>query len=58
MIEGILGTAEVEKLLGDPSKAASKLNWFPEISAQDMCSEMIKADLEVAKRLKFLKENE
>ncbi len=50
--------AEVEKLLGDPSKAASKLNWFPEISAQDMCSEMIKADLEVAKRLKFLKENE
>ena len=29
--------AEVETLLGDPSKARDKLGWSPEISAQAMC---------------------
>ncbi len=42
--------SEVESLLGDASKAKKELNWKPEISARDLCSEMVKADLEIAKR--------
>ncbi len=49
--------AEVETLLGDPSNAKNKLGWLPEITVQDMCSEMIQADLLEAKRIKLLKEN-
>lgn len=47
--------AEVESLLGDPSKAREKLGWVPEISVQEMCAEMVAADLQVAKRHAFLK---
>ncbi len=47
--------AEVETLLGNPAKAKEKLGWIPEITVQDMCSEMIKTDLEESKRKKFLK---
>jgi GDPmannose 4,6-dehydratase len=36
---------EVETLLGDPSKAKQKLGWVPEITAQEMCAEMVAADL-------------
>ncbi len=49
--------AEVETLLGDPSYAKDKLGWIPEITAQDMCSEMVQSDLKEAKRIKLLKEN-
>ena len=41
---------EVETLLGDPSKARLKLGWIPEITAQDMCKEMVARDLEEAKQ--------
>lgn len=47
--------AEVETLLGDPSKAKEKLGWVPEISVQSMCAEMVSEDLKVAKRHAFLK---
>jgi len=47
--------AEVETLLGDPSKAKEKLGWVPEIKVQDMCAEMVAADLKVAKRHALLK---
>lgn len=46
---------EVETLLGDPSKAKVKLKWIPEITAQEMCKEMVIADLEVAKRHALLR---
>jgi len=46
---------EVESLLGDPSKAKIKLGWLPEVGAQEMCKEMILADLEQAKRQSLLK---
>jgi len=46
--------AEVETLLGDSSKAKKNLGWIPEISAKEMCKEMIAADLKEAKRNKFL----
>jgi GDPmannose 4,6-dehydratase len=49
--------AEVETLLGDPSKAKTKLGWEPEISVQEMCEEMVKEDLIAAKRTQLLKEN-
>ena len=49
--------AEVETLLGDPSKAKNKLGWVPEITAQEMCSEMVQKDLKEAKRHRLLKEN-
>ncbi len=42
--------AEVETLLGDPTKAKEKLGWVPEISVQQMCEEMVAADLVSAKR--------
>ena len=41
---------EVETLLGDPSKAKAKLGWTPEITVQQMCAEMVAADLEEAKK--------
>jgi len=42
--------AEVETLLGDPSKAKKILGWEPEITVQEMCSEMVAEDLKSAKR--------
>lgn len=49
--------AEVETLLGDPGKAQEKLGWRPEITAREMCAEMVAADLEVARRHALLKAN-
>jgi len=47
--------AEVETLLGDPSKAKEKLGWVPEITVEEMCKEMIAYDLDNAKRHALLK---
>lgn len=47
--------AEVETLLGDPTKAKQKLGWVPEITAQEMCAEMVKEDLKSARRHALLK---
>lgn len=49
--------AEVETLLGDPTKAKEKLGWEPEITVQEMCAEMVAEDLKVAKRHALLKEH-
>ena len=49
--------AEVETLLGDPANAKNKLGWVPEITAQEMCSEMMRSDIIEAKRSKLLQEN-
>ena len=49
--------AEVETLLGDPRKAREKLNWEPEITAREMCAEMVAEDLKDAQRHAFLKAN-
>ena len=46
---------EVETLLGDPSKAKAKLGWVPEITVQEMCAEMMAADLAEAQRNALLK---
>jgi len=48
---------EVETLLGDPTKAKQKLGWVPEITAQEMCAEMVAADLAQARQHALLKAN-
>jgi GDPmannose 4,6-dehydratase len=48
---------EVETLLGDPSKAKAKLGWVSEISAQEMCKEMVVKDQAEAKHHALLKAN-
>lgn len=42
--------AEVETLLGDPSKAYSQLGWKPKISFEELITEMTKADLHLAEQ--------
>jgi GDPmannose 4,6-dehydratase len=42
--------SEVETLLGNPSKAKKLLGWTPEITFDDLVSEMIFEDLKIAKR--------
>jgi GDPmannose 4,6-dehydratase len=48
---------EVETLLGDPTKAKEKLGWVPEITVQDMCTEMVASDLARAKQHALLKQH-
>jgi GDPmannose 4,6-dehydratase len=48
---------EVETLLGDPTKAKQKLGWVPEITAQEMCAEMVAYDLQQAKQHALLKQH-
>jgi GDPmannose 4,6-dehydratase len=49
--------AEVETLLGDPTKAKEKLGWTPKISVQEMCAEMMEADMKAARRQLLLVEH-
>jgi GDPmannose 4,6-dehydratase len=46
---------EVETLVGDASKAKTKLGWVPEISVETMCAEMVAHDLSEARRMALLK---
>lgn len=50
--------AEVETLLGDPKKAHDKLGWTPEITAKEMCAEMVTEDLKAARRHRLLRDNQ
>lgn len=47
---------EVELLLGDPTKANTKLGWQPTYDLAMMCSEMVQADIELFRREQVLKE--
>ncbi|CED61664.1 GDP-mannose 4,6-dehydratase [Moritella viscosa] len=47
--------AEVETLLGDPSKAKEILGWVPQITVEEMCAEMVENDLAKAKQHALLK---
>lgn len=47
--------AEVETLLGDPTKAREKLGWVPEITLDEMIDEMVAHDLDQARRHALLK---
>lgn len=41
---------EVETLLGDPTKAREKLGWLPEVTFSELVKEMVRTDLEEAKK--------
>lgn len=49
--------AEVELLLGDSTKARTKLGWKPTYDLQALCKEMVAHDLDLAKREKLLNDN-
>ena len=49
--------AEVETLLGDPTKAKEKLGWEPQITVEEMCAEMVREDLKSAQRDALLRDN-
>lgn len=49
--------AEVETLLGDPTKAKQKLGWVPEITLDEMIVEMVASDLEKAKQHALLQKH-
>jgi len=38
--------AEVDRLIGDPSKARSKLGWVPQMSFEELVATMVEADLD------------
>ena len=48
---------EVESLLGNPTKAKEKLGWEPKISFDNLVKEMVKEDLNAAKREQLVKEH-
>jgi GDPmannose 4,6-dehydratase len=47
---------EVELLIGDPTKAKTKLNWKPKYDLAALVKEMVSSDLELFKRDHYLKE--
>ena len=49
--------AEVETLLGDPTKAKDKLGWVPQTSFQELVSEMMREDLKEAQRDELVKQH-
>ena len=49
--------AEVETLLGDASKARSKLKWSPKISFDELVAEMVREDLKSAERDEVVKKH-
>jgi GDPmannose 4,6-dehydratase len=49
--------AEVETLLGDPSKAKKDLGWVPEIALDEMIVEMVDYDLDQAKQMSLLRKS-
>ena len=46
---------EVESLLGDPSRAREKLGWVPQTTFKELVAEMVRYDLEDAKRDRLCK---
>jgi GDPmannose 4,6-dehydratase len=49
--------AEVDLLLGDPSKAKAAFGWVPRVSFEQLADMMVDADLDLANREKTLKES-
>jgi len=48
--EAYFRPAEVETLLGDPSKAKQKLGWVPQTTLHEMIEEMVSYDLDQARQ--------
>jgi GDPmannose 4,6-dehydratase len=50
--------AEVDVLLGDPSKAKRVLGWEPKVTFKELARMMADADMEIAQRAKLVKEHD
>lgn len=48
--------AEVEQLLGDPSKAKRQLGWSPQTTVDELARMMVETDLDLARREKTLRD--
>ena len=48
--------AEVDLLVGDSTKARTKMGWKPVHTVATLCKEMVAADVELFKRDKYLLE--
>ena len=48
---------EVETLLGDASKARTKLGWTPKITFAELVSEMVREDLKSAQKDELVKKH-
>jgi GDPmannose 4,6-dehydratase len=48
---------EVELLIGDPTKANTKLNWIPKYALADLVKEMVDADVTIFKKEKLLRDS-
>jgi len=48
---------EVETLLGDPTKAKTKLGWIPKITFHELVAEMVREDLKAAERDELVKKH-
>lgn len=46
--------AEVDLLVGDYSKAKKLLHWEPKVTVEELCKEMVEADIQLFKRDKYL----
>jgi GDPmannose 4,6-dehydratase len=47
---------EVELLIGDATKARTKLNWTPEYDLEALCNDMMSSDIKLMKKENYLKE--
>lgn len=48
---------EVETLLGDPTKAKTKLGWTPKTTFEELVIEMVRSDLKIAERDELVKKS-
>ena len=48
--------AEVELLIGDPTKAYKALGWKPKVQLPELVKMMVENDLNLAKKEQYLKE--
>lgn len=49
--------AEVDTLLGDPTKAKAQLGWEAKTTFEEMVTEMVRTDLDIAKRDELVKQS-
>jgi len=48
--------AEVDLLIGDPTKANTKLNWYPEYDLKGLITDMMQSDIHLMKKDRYLQE--
>ncbi|MFN8259035.1 MAG: GDP-mannose 4,6-dehydratase [Bacteroidales bacterium] len=47
---------EVDILIGNPEKANKKLNWYPDFSVADLVNDMVKSDIKLMEKHKYLQD--